>query len=467
MPTTTQKPKRRVGLSALGAVCGSTIPLDVETALALGAVVSKRSAAVGTKADKGTKQYRHLTRELARTPIPGLAEYAEPAPATDRSAGTTLSGGKPSAASRTTPAAIRTTSPRREPRGTETKVIGTPGMQQTLGPRRSSIARIPQLTNTHGKKVNRSSVLSKELDAIFSTDQLGARALAPIEHGAEPTARTTASDTRTGTDSEFSDLQRTAAYRTTEGSTDRTATLDATSRSDMWTERLATFRKEVAGGPSVSTERPSGRSELSTERVMPTKFGPYSALEVVKAKDIFVECCPEDEDEASVVQLCGHRLWNVVFQPRRAREIVDALAATERPSLRIDEFFAKVFPMVTPPDIDNMIFWTKPKVATAAMEADVHWKDVLSPDMVDGLEAIFDAMDADGSGTVSLLEIKNTLNKNRTNSTAGDSYHWTIYDIEELVSEFDENDNAELDKDEFMKMMAQAIHSTKNVILTT
>lgn len=228
----------------------------------------------------------------------------------------------------------------------------------------------------------------------------------------------------------------------------------------------------TAGGDGASDATGAGiaRSTSSrgdTERIMPTKFGPYSALEVVKAREIFVSCADE-YDEAEVRQLCAHRLWQIVFQTRRARDIIDSLAVSEKTAITVQEFFAKVFPMVTPPEIDNMVMWTQPKVANASMKASVHWRDVLSADVIEGLEAIFDAMDTDGSGTVSMLEIKNTLNKNRTTSSGGDSsYQWTIYDIEELVREFDENENAELDKEEFLMMMAQTMHATKGIAVTT
>jgi hypothetical protein len=215
----------------------------------------------------------------------------------------------------------------------------------------------------------------------------------------------------------------------------------------------------------------SGRSELEACELpmpapgvfMPTMFGPYNALEVVKVRDIFSECDPQRNGEALIEALRRHPFWDRMYTPERANKVRTVLSSRVEKALTLREFFTLVFAGVNRGVVEAMVKWTDPAVAAEAGQQEIAWKKVLPPDVVEELTAVFEAMDVDNSGTVSIAEIKDALSRNKSRTHM--DMNWSVFDIEDIVNSYDENKNAELDIDEFMQLMAEAIISTSKVSL--
>jgi hypothetical protein len=107
--------------------------------------------------------------------------------------------------------------------------------------------------------------------------------------------------------------------------------------------------------------------------------------------------------------------------------------------------------LVQPPPVTSGPPATEPVPGSAAAR-------MLSSQQREELLALFSALDADGSGTVSLAELRAafSLSSALQGGRGGGVSALGTEDMIAVVAEYDDNHNAELDADEFLRLMAEA-----------
>ena len=232
----------------------------------------------------------------------------------------------------------------------------------------------------------------------------------------------------------------------------------------------------AAGAPSTATPSPAATSAASLPLpapgvFMPTLFGQYSALEVIKARDIFSECDLARSGEAATAELRTHPFWDRMYggDGVRAQRVRHALGSVNEAALTLPEFFARVFTGVAGDVLTAMVAWTDAAagVGLAAVAADeaVPWRQALPAALRDELLATFDALDADGSGTVSVAEIRAALLATPSSRAGGggggggggnNAADWTAVDVQDVINATDSHGDGEMSLDAFMQLMSDA-----------
>ncbi|RYE82994.1 MAG: EF-hand domain-containing protein [Methanosarcinales archaeon] len=157
-----------------------------------------------------------------------------------------------------------------------------------------------------------------------------------------------------------------------------------------------------------------------------------------------------------------HPVWEQLYGRDRRMEVYMMLSERDEKRLTVRELFASLFTMVDSAGLESMLKWSDPKIVSGADRPAVDWREMLTPEDIEELTAVFEAMDADGSGTVSVAEIKAVMGSNHKGANA-DQYQWTALDIEDIMRDFDEDENAELDVEEFLTLMAESMFGTRHL----
>lgn len=141
---------------------------------------------------------------------------------------------------------------------------------------------------------------------------------------------------------------------------------------------------------------------------VPTRFGPYSALEVIRMRRLFESI---DKDGSGSVEL--HELqeapeWKQLFSDEEIRQLFEAMDIDGSGDVTLSEVFRAAFPVATASDIRLMIRTTRLQ-RTVNIAPVKKVKRELSAGQKAEIEAVFRAFDIHGKGEVTVGNIKQVM----------------------------------------------------------
>jgi WD40 repeat protein len=167
-------------------------------------------------------------------------------------------------------------------------------------------------------------------------------------------------------------------------------------------------RREDISRRSVGTE--TGR-----DAQVPARFGPYSAIEVIRVRQLFESADRDGNGSVELEELLSNPEWNAVCSETRLHEMFDAMDQDRSGDVTLEELFMIMFPLANRPMVERMIEITarREKEPMLRQLEQVDPGPQLTEAQNAQLRAIFGAIDTDRSEDLFLSDIHEAFRTHR------------------------------------------------------
>jgi Ca2+-binding EF-hand superfamily protein len=211
------------------------------------------------------------------------------------------------------------------------------------------------------------------------------------------------------------------------------------------------------GGEGTETDgRPrtgaSSRADSTgSDKRIPTRFGPYSALEVIRARRVFEGIDMDGSGSISMAELKGSHEFRQMYSEDRIEAMFQEMDSDSSGDITLHELFRVLFPMAPHAIIRRMIDATQLKRRIHARVKKEARKQEMTARQRAEIAAIFRAFDRDNDGRVTVQEIKGVLR------AQADTFKdlWADMDIDNVLSRYDVDGSHSFDVHEFTNMMRE------------
>jgi Ca2+-binding EF-hand superfamily protein len=165
---------------------------------------------------------------------------------------------------------------------------------------------------------------------------------------------------------------------------------------------------------------------------MPARFGPYSALEVMRVRRMFNAADADGSGDVVLDELLNSAEWRAAYSLDQIRDVFDAMDTDGSGNITIAELFRVTFPNANARARKLMLKWSDPR-RTAREVIMAQPKRVVNPRTRREAEEVFEALDGDRDGFVSLDEVREMLESNGSKSEAG---LWGLADANAVLARY-------------------------------
>jgi Ca2+-binding EF-hand superfamily protein/WD40 repeat protein len=145
--------------------------------------------------------------------------------------------------------------------------------------------------------------------------------------------------------------------------------------------------------------------------VMPPRFGPYSAVEVIRVRRCFDAADSDGSGDVDLNELLTSTEWRASYSLDQIRNMFDAMDTDKSGKVTIVELFKVTFPNANARARRLMLAWTDPKRFSKSVEQVARKRTISVKTRVEA-EEVFSALDFDRDGRVSLEEIRTMFEEN-------------------------------------------------------
>jgi Ca2+-binding EF-hand superfamily protein len=165
---------------------------------------------------------------------------------------------------------------------------------------------------------------------------------------------------------------------------------------------------------------------------MPARFGPYSALEVMRVRRMFNAADVDGSGDVELDELLNSAEWRAAYSLDQIRDFFDAMDTDGSGKITAAELFRVTFPNANARARKLMLKWTDPRrtartVIMAAPKRVVNTRTRLEA------EEVFSALDGDRDGFVSVDDVADMLVTNHSKSEAG---LWSLADARAILAKY-------------------------------
>lgn len=197
-------------------------------------------------------------------------------------------------------------------------------------------------------------------------------------------------------------------------------------------DRRNSSKSGSAGGDGGDKDGGKGSGSADeSPGVMPARFGPYSALDVMRVRRIFDRADADGSGDVDLDELMSSNEWKRAYSPDALREMFAAMDGDASGRVTADELFKVIFPKVTSKMRRSMIKWTDPKARTKIQHQGP--KRAMNLKQKFEAEEIFDALDVDRDGYITVAELREMVIANGTKQEKGT---WSLKDINNIVEHY-------------------------------
>lgn len=204
---------------------------------------------------------------------------------------------------------------------------------------------------------------------------------------------------------------------------------------------------------------------------LPQRFGPYRSKEVLRVRQAFERADTDGSGDVDLAELMASPDWAAMYAPERIRDMFAAMDRDGSGSITAAELLKLVFPLMDGRTLAEMVILTTPRVplkrgsvvsggatggASLVQPAGAAGRPVTKA-MVAEMDAIFDSLDENGDGVVTMEELLHVLERHKEMAGGlgggdGDG-EWGLSAIADVLNQYDTDRNQVMERPEFIALM--------------
>lgn len=185
---------------------------------------------------------------------------------------------------------------------------------------------------------------------------------------------------------------------------------------------------------------------------IPARFGPYSTLEVIRARQLFDTMNTDGSGSVRVAEMLTNPEWRSAYPDDRLESMLNAMDQDNSGDVTLAELLSIMFPLASRGTIGEMI-----RVTSKHKHVEVRRQQhagidhaAVTPAQRAEILAIFAAIDTDGDGKLSISEFQNAFHEQ--SRTAEAIFGPAV--LHSVMSRYDKDDNRALDLAEFTEFIS-------------
>lgn len=145
---------------------------------------------------------------------------------------------------------------------------------------------------------------------------------------------------------------------------------------------------------------------------MPSYFGPYTTLEVLRTRRIFTAADRDGNGDVSLDELLAQPEWRRLYKPEALAQLFEAMDSDASGRVSAAELFTVMYTKVDAATRRSMLYWSDPRRTARLAKAPPAKPKPLTARQRQEADAVLATLDSDRDGCVSLPEVLSMVRKN-------------------------------------------------------